>query len=130
MKQIFKLFCVEIERLFWLIMIVGVVVMGWILLITESIDNSTFYLALCLITGFGYIASLIKKTKKEELSKNIKNLLVENKDSGSPLGLEPSLDDLNKILKDAGPLISAIEKNMKQSKHFRNQKNNIKKILN
>jgi hypothetical protein len=57
--------------------------------------------------------------------------LVENKDCGSTIGLNPELDIINDLIKNAGPMLNEMTKNLQQSKHFRNRikSNNNKQIL-
>jgi len=131
MKRILNFFGIEIERFIWMFFMILVVIAGFITLLTGDLSLEAYFIGQSIVCGFGYVGSLMKKSKSEILSQHVKQLLVENKDRGSPIGIEPGFDNLNKIMKKAGPLLEQMTKNIQQSKHYRNraQNNNNKQIL-
>ena len=130
MRKLVKWFGVEMERLFWIIMFGVISLTGTILWLNGSLMVEAYFIGQCILIGLGYIASILKKSKTDILNQNIKQLLMENKGSGAPVGLEPGFDQLNTLMKDAGPLLEQMAKNFQQSKHFRNRQNNNEQILN
>lgn len=129
MRKLVKWFSVEIERLFWIIMFGVISLTGTILWLKGSLLVEAYFIGQCILVGLGYVGAMLKKSKTEILNKNVKQLLIENQDSGAPVGLEPGFDQLNTLMKDAGPLLEQMAKNFQQSKHFRNRQNNNKQIL-
>jgi hypothetical protein len=132
MKRLFNLFGVEVERLGLKLSIVLLVLYGTIALFAGELKIDAYFIGMCVLVGICYHASIVKKSKIEVLSKNVKQLLTENHISGSPIGLNADLDSLNQVMKDIGPLMEQMGKNAQQSKHFRNRQNdnNKKQILN
>ena len=115
MKHLFKFFGVEIQRLLWITILILITLLGFVGVLVEIIPLNDYFVGVCIISSVGYISSILTKSKKEELSSNIKKLLIENKDGGSPVGLEPELDKLNKVMKDAAPLLEMMNKYYKIS---------------
>lgn len=111
MKKLLSFFKVEIERLFWIGSLGLITIVGFITFISGLLKLEYYFIGLCIIVGLGYVASVLKKSKTEIINDKVKELLVENKDSGSPVGAMSDLDSLNRVMKELGPLVNQINNN-------------------
>jgi len=97
MKKLILTLGTEIRRLFWMIFLLGIFIFGLILTICGNVGFETFLIMSSLVGGFGYIGSIIQKSKTEKLATDMKTLLNESQ-HGAPLGLMPDLDSLQKMI--------------------------------
>jgi hypothetical protein len=109
--------------LLWKIQFLLILLTTFILLIIGKVKVDMFLVIVTLVSGFNYLGLLLSKPKTDMIVDGMKQLLTEN-GSGSPISIEPALDDLNRLMRDAGPLLDQMTKNLNQSKHFRNRQNN------
>ena len=131
MKELLKTFRVEIERLGWLITLGLITLIGAIAVLTKTLSFDAYFMGQCFVAGLGYIASVLKKSKKEIINNKMKQLLAETKDSGAHIGVMENLDDLTALMQEAGPLFDQIN-TITRSKQLKTRikPNNDKQILN
>lgn len=95
MKKLITFFGVEIERLLWIFALGLLVIVNFAALLLNEITAAETLLIFSIIIGFGYIGSIIKKTKTETITSK---LLTE--ENNTQIGLDPSFDQLNQLIEN------------------------------
>ncbi len=115
MKDFLTMFKVEIERWYWFLLMMVLIIGGTVLAIAGTLKPGAYFIGMCILCGLNYIAAIIKQSKIEKLTKTTKQLLTETQDT-SPLALSAELDGLNRLIKDAAPLLKQMRKTMPSDK--------------
>lgn len=117
MKNIINLFAVELERCGWILTLWLLTLSGFIMMLTGILSVDFYFVGQCFVAGVGYLASILKKSKKELLNDNVKKLLTENQNSGSDVSVMKDLDHLTEIFKKSGPMFEQLSiKNIHNTK--------------
>ena len=125
-----KILSSQIVRVFlWKIQFLLILLFSLMFLFMDKMKPDMFLVIITLVSGFNYLGLLLSTTISDSdmVADGVKQLLTENRNSGSPISIDPTLDNLTKLMKDAEPLLDQMTKNASQSKHYKNQRNNNNK---
>lgn len=109
MKKLITFFGVEIERLIWIFALGLLVIVSFVALLLNEITVAETLSIFSVAIGFGYIGSIIKKTKTETITSK---LLTE--ENNIQAGLDPSFDQLNQLIKNVSLFNGVMQKNNKK----------------
>jgi hypothetical protein len=102
MKILLTLFGKTIKEIVFTVLFIGLVVTSFWLALYKAITWDTFLILLCILIDSFYLSIVL--TPKQSPADRINKLLMENKNSGSPVSLMQDLDQLTNMLKTISKL--------------------------